>query len=111
MASKRKRGDVWEYTVKRAGVLPKPIYLTFATEAEGDAYCRNLEALLDKGIIPADHQPVASVRTISHLVRAYELDATPARKTAVHLGRCLSSMALSRWGLSTRPGWMPGLRR
>lgn len=89
MASKRQRGEVWEYTVKRAGVLPKPIYLTFKSEAEGDAYCRNLEALLDKGIIPADHQSTIGVRTISALVREYERDAHPSSKDKSAFGPLL----------------------
>ena len=89
MASKRKRGDVWEYTVKRSGVLPKPIYLTFKSEDEGDAYCRNLEALLDKGIIPADHQVVIGVRTIAALVKEYERDAHPSPKDKSAFGPLL----------------------
>ncbi len=91
MASKRKRGEVWEYTVKRAGVLPKPLYLTFASEAEGDAYCRNLEALLDKGIIPANHSPTTAVRTILSLVREYERDAHPSPKDRSALGPLLKT--------------------
>lgn len=114
MASKRKRGDVWEYTVKRAGVLPKPIYLTFATEAEGDAYCRNLEALLDKGIIPADHQPVASVRTISHLVRAYELDAHPSQKDRSAFGPLLEqhgAVPLGAINAAWVDAWIASMKR
>lgn len=34
MASKRKKGDRWEFTVKRAGILEKPLYFTFASETE-----------------------------------------------------------------------------
>lgn len=80
MASKRLRDGVWEYTVKRAGVLPKPVYLRFASEAEGDAYCRNLEALLDRGIVPAEHQVDGSVQTIHDLIRVYEREAHPSAK-------------------------------
>lgn len=75
--------------MKRAGVLPKPIYLTFKSEAEGDAYCRNLEALLDKGIIPADHQSTIGVRTITALVREYERDAHPSSKDRSAFGPLL----------------------
>lgn len=90
MASKRKRGEVWEYTVKRAGVLDKPVYLTFRDEAEGDAYCRNLEALLDKGIVPSEHAPQTRVSTIADLVRDYERDAHPSLKDRGALGPLLS---------------------
>lgn len=105
MASKRKRGDVWEYTVKRAGILPKPLYLTFATEAEGDAYCRTLEALLDRGIIPADHQPAATVRTIAHLVREYERDADPSAKDRSAFGPLLARHGTAALG-SINAAWV-----
>ncbi len=35
MAGKRKRGNSWEYIFKRAGVLEKPLYLSFDDEEEG----------------------------------------------------------------------------
>lgn len=35
MATKRRRGDSWQYTIKRAGLLPQPVYLSFTSEAEG----------------------------------------------------------------------------
>lgn len=75
MASKRQRGDVWEYTFKKAGVLEKPLYLTFDSEAEGDAYAKRLEALLDRGIVPTEHQTNARLVSIDDLVRLYLRDA------------------------------------
>lgn len=54
MGSKRQRGAAWHYTIRRVGLLPKPIYLSFPTEAEGDAYVRKLESLLDRGIVPSE---------------------------------------------------------
>jgi integrase len=33
-------------------VLPRPLYLTFKDPEEGEAYCKRLEALLDRGIVP-----------------------------------------------------------
>lgn len=56
MASKRPKGARWEFVIKRAGLLEKPVYLTFDTEEEGDAFCKNVEKLLDQGIIPTDTQ-------------------------------------------------------
>lgn len=56
MASKRKRGDIWEYTFKKKGLLDKPLYLRFDDEKEGDRYAKNLQALLDKGVVPAEFQ-------------------------------------------------------
>ena len=32
----------WQYVFKRAGVLKKPLYLTFESEKEGDAYAAKL---------------------------------------------------------------------
>ena len=32
----------WQYVFKRKGVLEKPLYLTFDTEAEGDEYADRL---------------------------------------------------------------------
>lgn len=87
MASKRKRGNVWEYVVKKAGVLPKPLYLTFDSEEEGDNYCRNLEALLDKGIVPGEHQTTGRVMTITDLLREYTRDAHPSAKDLGAFGR------------------------
>lgn len=52
MATKRERNGAWHYTIKRKGLLEKPIYFSFENEAEGDAYARQLESLLDRGVIP-----------------------------------------------------------
>ena len=52
MAGKRKRPNGWQYVVKKAGVLDKPLYLTFDSEAEGDAYIKQLERMLEQGIVP-----------------------------------------------------------
>jgi len=53
MATKRQRSsESWEFIVRRRGVLPKPLYLTFKDPEEGEAYCKRLEALLDRGIVP-----------------------------------------------------------
>lgn len=81
MAGKKQFGNgTWQYTFKKAGLLEKPIYLTFPTEAEGDAYAKKLEALLDNGIVPTEHKQVTSVLTIAQLVREYERDAHPSVK-------------------------------
>jgi len=71
--TKRQRpSGTWEYTVKRAKLLPKPRSLTFDTEEEGDAYVARLEQLLDAGIVPEEavHQHDALVTT-SDAIRAY----------------------------------------
>lgn len=72
MAAKRKRGAGWEYAVKRKGVLPKPITLTFHDEAEGDAYVAHLEKLLAAGIVPDEFkQRTNAIITIGHAITQY----------------------------------------
>lgn len=81
MAGKKQFSNgTWQYTFKRKGVLDRPLYLTFDTEAEGDEYAARLEALLDRGIVPSEHQRSERVLTIRELVREYERDAHPSPK-------------------------------
>lgn len=75
MSSKRRRGEVWEYTFKKAGILEKPLYLTFSTEQEGDEFSLKLEALLERGIVPTEYQTISRIVTIESLVRVYLRDA------------------------------------
>lgn len=56
------------------------LYMTFDTEAEGDDYAARLEALLDRGIVPAEHQRIDRVLNIGELVREFERDAHPSLK-------------------------------
>ena len=72
MATKRQRGNVWTYCVKRKGLLPKPVYLTFDTEADGDAYCARLEQLLDHGVVPEEFKDTEPATiTVGDVVRLY----------------------------------------
>jgi hypothetical protein len=81
MAGKKQfPNGTWQYTFKKAGVLEKPIYLTFDTEKEGDAFAARLEALLAKGIVPVEFQKQDRVLSIAELVREYERDAHPSSK-------------------------------
>ena len=81
MAGKRlRKNGTWEYVFKRAGVLDKPLYMTFDTEDEGDAYAKKLDALLAKGIVPEDFKPEVAVITVKDLIHAYELEAHPSPK-------------------------------
>jgi hypothetical protein len=77
------RGDwvrpsgTWEFIVKRKGVLPKPISITFDTEAEGDEYVRRLEAQLDRGIVPAEFSGINPViMTVDDCIKAYRKAVT-----------------------------------
>ena len=76
MASKRQVSTgKWEFTVKRAKLLPKPLYLTFNTEVEGDDYVRRLEALLDRGIVPSEFADTYKMMTLGQLIDRYVREA------------------------------------
>jgi len=62
----------WEYIVRRKGILPKPLSLTFDTEQEGDAYVRRLEQMLDAGILPEELVTRRSdLVTVDDAIRSY----------------------------------------
>lgn len=90
MAGKRKRANGWEYVFKRAGVLDKPIYMTFTDEAEGDAYAARLDALLARGLVPTELRAPDKPLNIQQLVRLYEQDAHPSKKDRAALGTVLA---------------------
>lgn len=94
MAGKKKfaNGTI-QYTFKRAGVLDKPLYVTFENEEEGDLYAKRLEALLDRGIVPTEFQVRTRVLNIQSLVLEYERDAHPSQKDRSALG-----MVIQHWG-------------
>jgi hypothetical protein len=72
VATKPDRGSSWEFVVKRKELPAKPLYLTFATEAEGDQYVRKLEVLLDRGVVPEEfRRRQGEFITIEHAVREY----------------------------------------
>ena len=86
MAGKKQFANgTWQYVFKKKGVLDKPLYLTFSTEAEGDEYAAKLEALLSRGIVPLEHQKTEQVLTIADLVGDYEREAHPSPKDIASL--------------------------
>lgn len=87
MATKRKRGDRWEFVVKRKGVLPRPLYLTFASEDEGAAYCRRLEGMLDRGIVPDEiRQNTGGILTIADAIAQYQAACSVSKDDVRLLG-------------------------
>ncbi len=80
MAGKRQRGNTWEYTFKRAGVLDKPLYLTFDDEEEGDKYAARLDALLERGIVPTELRSPEKPLTLQQLINLFLRDAHPSKK-------------------------------
>lgn len=86
MAGKKQfPNGTWQFTVKKAGVLDKPIYITSKTEAEGAREAAKLEALLDRGIVPTQHQAPARVTSIEQLARLFMREAHPKPKDVQQL--------------------------
>jgi len=94
MAGKRRRSNgTWEYVFKKSGLLDKPIYMTFSSEVEGDAYAARLETLLTNNIIPHEHQPAQRVMSIDDLDREYQREAHPSVKDVMAL-----RVIVRKWG-------------
>ena len=82
MAGKRERKNgTWEYVFKRKGVLPEPVWFTFDTEAEGDAYAARVEPLLAQGIVPVEMRG-GRVETLRGLIDMYEASVRMAKSEA-----------------------------
>jgi len=114
MAHKRKHGSVWEYTFKKAGLLDKPIILTFKNEEEGDGYAKNLQALLDRGIIPTEHQVVQRILNVDSLISMYLRDAHVKPKDAAVLGVLRKSIGKTALlGLNSKwvDDWISDMKR
>jgi len=115
MAGKKQfPNGTWQYVFKRAGVLEKPLYLTFASEAEGDAYAAKLDALLARGIVPTQHREVARISTIDSLIREYSRDAHPSPKDAQQLTATLKtkgSTPLASINAAWVDAWVTELKR
>lgn len=116
MATKRVRAGKWHYTIRRAGLLPRPVYLTFADEAEGDEYVRRLEALLDRGVVPDEFAARAEVpKSLRDSVRRY-LGATHVayqdkRILMVVLQRLPIELPLSALSFAWASSWVRALKR
>lgn len=74
MSTKRQRASGnWEYVIKRKGVLPRPLSLTFDTQEEGDREVAKLEAMLDRGVLPqgVTGKGDAPIQSIPDAIREY----------------------------------------
>ena len=116
MATKRKRGNSWHYVVRRAKLLPQPVYLSFDSEAEGDEYVRRLEALLDRGIVPpelADTKAAAKdLRSqVSEYRSAQHISVDDAKLLPVVLSRLPIDLALPQLTFTWATGWVTALKR
>lgn len=104
----------WEFVVKRAGLLPKPLYFSFDDKAEGEAYCARIEAMLDRGIVPPGLETGSRVMSLLDLVREYERDAHPSDKDRSALGVAIrqhGKMPLGKINAAWVDGWIASMKR
>lgn len=116
MATKRRRGESWHYTVRRAGMLPKPLYLSFDDEAEGDEYVARVEALLDRGVVPDEFNEKREVqKTLRDGVRRYlaaqHVADEDKKLLAVVIARLPRALALPALSFAWATAWVTTLKR
>lgn len=116
MATKRRRGDSWHYTVRRAGLLPKPLYLSFEDEAEGDEYVRRVEALLDRGVVPAEFGAKREVQKslrdgVRRYLAAQHVSVDDRKLLAIATTRLPREQALADLSFTWAVGWVSVLKR
>ena len=115
MASKpRKKGNRWEVVFKRVGVLDKPLYLFYETEALALEHSPRVDALLAKGIVPHEHQAPVQALTVGALLDRYERDAHPSQKDREVLRvvrRTRGAAALSAVTIQWADDWVTEMKR
>ncbi|WP_313401466.1 site-specific integrase [Stenotrophomonas sp.] len=116
MATKRKRGNSWHYIVRRAGLLPKPIYLSFEAEKEGDEYVARLEALLDRGVVPEEFvAPKADPKRLRGRVSEYRskqaISVDDAKLLPVVLSRLPIEIAMADLTFYWATEWVASMKR
>lgn len=116
MATKRRRGNTWHYTVRRAKLLPKPVYLSFEDEREGDEYVRRLEAMLDRGIVPDEvAEPKREVKDLRSRIRAYRdaqhISVDDSKLLPVVQSRLPIDLALKDLTFTWATEWVTSLKR
>jgi len=116
MATKRRRGKSWHYTVRRTGLLPRPIYLSFDDEAEGDEYVRRLEALLDRGVVPdefaAKREAGASLRDgVRRYLAAQHVSVDDCDLLEIVLARLPRELTLPALTFAWAQAWVTALKR
>jgi integrase len=106
MASIQPRAGKWQLRVVHK-LLPKPYFSTFASEAEAQDYGRQLETLLDRGIVPVellDGEKRGENPLLSKLISAYLLDANVAPSDRPTLARVSADEGNTRL-LSINASW------
>jgi integrase len=105
----------WEFIVRRKGLLPRPLSLSFKSESEGDEYCRRLEALLDRGIVPAEFARKAGrMDTIGEAITEYKAAvhiSAPDAKILEAIEGAKGCDLLAAWDYATVEGWIADMKR
>lgn len=114
MASKRFKGGAWEYTL-RAKVLPRPVYLRFKVEADGDEYVAKLQRLLDAGIVPPEFAVRADApRTVGQAIDAYLVGHAVKdcdERELLTLDRMIGAVPLSQVDFAWVERWVRGMKQ
>jgi len=116
MATKRTRNGIWHYVIKNAELLPKPIYLSFSNEREGDEYVRRLEGLLARGVVPDEFTKKREVqKSLREAVRRYLAEQhtgyDDTKLLQIVLQRLPIDMPLSALTFTWATGWITSLKR
>lgn len=96
MATSRQRGARWEFCIRRKGILPKAVWVSFPTREEGDAWCARIERLLDAGVVPDELQAHAQPLTTISLAHDRYSIVEPLSAT----DESYWPVILSRWGMT-----------
>jgi integrase len=117
MASYRQRSNgTVEAVVKRVGLLPKPVSMTFDTIDDAKRVCARIEALLDQGIVPPDLQKEVrdEISSLGGLIREYmrAVEITPddeAQLTKIVLAD--GGMSLAKLTYDWVEAWINTMKR
>lgn len=87
MAGKRQRENgTWEFKFQKKGVLPTPVYFTFETVEDGEAYEKVAEEQLARGVVPPEMQDGLVWTELNHLFDAYEASGMSTKSDAEMFG-------------------------
>ncbi|MDP2263278.1 MAG: tyrosine-type recombinase/integrase [Hydrogenophaga sp.] len=107
----------WELTI-RSKLLPKRVYLTFASEGEARTYGDQVERLLDAGIVPAglapEPQQGAPREAVAAVLRQWIRTGQPARTDYDVLERLcveLAGLRLDQVTYAWAEAWVVGMKR
>ena len=109
MASIQKRGSRYQLRISRK-ILPRPFFFSFDTYEEAATYGSQLEALLDRGIVPAELMERPELREdplLHQIVCDYEVGFPITRSDASLLGVVLGEIIGVRYSHVTFQ-WVEG---